>query len=44
MVSNTAQLPAKPNQVAKAGRLEGKPKSSLQIRIILGENKIRSQN
>ena len=32
-VSNTAQLPTKPNQVAlaEAGRLEGKPKSSLNF-------------
>ena len=33
-VSNTAQLPTKPDQVAEAGmkikRLKGKPKSSLQ--------------
>ena len=34
MVSNAAQLPTKhkPDQVAEAGRLEGKPKPSLQLR------------
>ena len=31
-VSNTAQLPNKSDQVVEAGRLEGKPKSSLQPR------------
>ena len=30
IVINTAHLPTKPNQVAKAGRLERKPKSSIK--------------
>ena len=32
MVSNTAKLPTEPDQVAEAGRLDGKPKSTLQLR------------
>ena len=30
-VSNTAHLPTKPGQVAKAGRLEKKPKPSIKF-------------
>ena len=30
-VSNTAHLPTKPDQVAKAGRLKRKPKSSIKL-------------
>ena len=43
-VSNTAHLPTKPNQVAKAGRLKRKPKnqaSSLQFHPDQRENKTK---
>ena len=36
-----AQLPTKLNQVAEAGRLERKPKSSLQLHQNQRENKLK---
>ena len=45
MVSNTSQLSTKPNQVTEVGgKLEGKSKSSLQLRQNQGENKIKNEN
>ena len=40
-MSKTAQLPTKPEQVSEAGRIDGKPKPSLQFCQNKGKNKIK---
>ena len=42
-VSNIAHLPTKPNQIAKARRLERKPKQP-STRLQLGQTQISKQN